>query len=206
MFARSTTFKGKPAAVDAGIAVVREQVMPAVLQMDGCVGISMLVDRESGGCITTTAWSSEQAMRASEHSVAPLRDRVQQLFGDRPEVRAWEIAVLHRLHPVGEGAWSRVTWTRADPGTVDQQLHIFRIGTLPQLEDLPGFCSASLLIDRRTGEAALAATYESRDALSESRDAAMELRVDATTRMGARIVDVAEFEVALAHLRVPETV
>ena len=206
MYARSTTFKGKPPAMDAGIALVREQVMPAVQEMDGCVGISMLVDRESGGSITTTAWSSEAAMRESEQAVAPLRDRVQQVFGDRPEVRVWEIAVLHRMRPAGDGAWCRVTWTAADPAALDQQLHVFRIGTLPQIEDLPGFCSASLLIDRSTGDTALAATYESRDALSQSRDAAMDLRADAAMRMSARIIDVAEFEVALAHLRVPETV
>lgn len=206
MFARSTTYTGKPEAVDAGIALVRDDVMPAVEQMPGCVGLSMLVDRDAGGCVVTSAWASEGAMRATEHQVAPLRDRVQRLFGNRPQVREWEIAVLHRIRRSGEGAWSRVTWTRVEPAAVEEQLYLFRVGVLPQIEDLPGFCSASLLVDRRTGAAALAATYESRDALAQSRDAASELRTDSTRQMGAEIVDVAEFEVALAHLRVPETV
>ena len=206
MFARSTTFRGKPGVVDAGIALVRDEVMPALAEMDGYVGMSMLVDRESGSCIVTSAWSSGASMGASEQAVGPLRDRAQQVFGDRPEVRRWEIAVLHRMRPIPEGAGARVTWTRVHPARLDEQLHVFRIGTLPQLEDLPGFCSASLLIDRATGAAALAATYESRDALAHSRDAAADLRAASTQRMGADIVDVAEFEVALAHLRVPETV
>jgi hypothetical protein len=34
----------------------------------------------------------------------------------------------------------------------------------------------------------------------------VDLRVSATTQMGVQILDVAEFEVAVAHLRVPETV
>jgi hypothetical protein len=206
MFARSTTFKGKPSAVDAGVALVREQVMPAVSAMPDCVGLSMLVDRDSGSCITTTAWATEQAMLSSDQQVAPLRDRAMQIFGDRPEVRQWEIAVLHRAQPSGDGACARVTWTRLDPAQVDHQLYVFRIGTLPQLEDLPGFCSASLLIDRKGGTAALAVTYESREALSTGREAAVDLRVSATTQMGVQILDVAEFEVAVAHLRVPETV
>lgn len=205
MFARSTTFKGKPSAVDDGIALVRDEVMPKVLAMPGCIGLSLLADRESGSCITTTSWEDADRMRASQSAVASLRDRAQQIFGDRPEVREWEIAVLHRLRATPAGACARVTWTRVDPSAMDQQLYVFRVGTLPQMEDLPGFCSASLLIDRSTGKSALAATYESREAMTDSRDPAMDLRRESMTRMGAQLIDVAEFEVALAHLRVPET-
>lgn len=206
MFARSTTLKGKPSAVDAGIALVRDEIMPAVLRMDGCVGLSMLVDRATGSCITTTAWDREEQMLASEQPAAALRDRAQQVFGDRPEVRRWEIGVLHRIRPTGPGACARVTWTQVAPATMDEQLYVFRVGTMPQLEDLPGFCSASLLLDRGTGKSALSVTYESREALAESRDPAMDLRSATAKWMGAEILDVAELEVALAHLRVPETV
>ncbi len=55
MYARSTTVHGNPAAIDVGIAYVREAVIPAVRDMDGCIGLSMLVDRASGRCIVTTA-------------------------------------------------------------------------------------------------------------------------------------------------------
>jgi heme-degrading monooxygenase HmoA len=206
MYARSTTFKDKPAAIEAGIAMVRDEVMPAVEQIEGCIGLSMLVDRESGGCIVTTAWDTEDALLGSEQRVAPLRDRAQQLFGSRPEVRIWEIAVLHRLRHTDDGACARVTWTRVDPELVEQQLEMFRSEVLPRVEELPGFCSISLLVDRRTGMGALATIYESAEALAESREAAMDLRTDSTQRMSTTVLDVAEFEVALAHLRVPATV
>ena len=55
MYARSTTVRGNPDSVDEGITYVRDKVMPAVQQMDGCVGLSMLADRTSGRCIVTTA-------------------------------------------------------------------------------------------------------------------------------------------------------
>ena len=46
MYARSTTVRGDPQSVDDGIAYVRDEVMPAVQQMDGCIGLSMLADRD----------------------------------------------------------------------------------------------------------------------------------------------------------------
>ena len=206
MYARSTTFTDRPQAVDAGIAMVRDEVMPAVQEMPGCVGLSMLVDRSSGSCIVTTAWVSEEALQGSAPLVAPMRDRAQQLFGSRPEVRTWEIAVLHRMHAVVDGACARVTWTRLPRAELDEQVATFRSSVLPRMEVLPGFCSASLLVERRAGRSALAVVYDSRDALEQSRQAAAGIRRDAVRQMAGELLDVAEFEVALAHLRVPETV
>ena len=206
MYARSTTFKDRPEALDDAVALVRDDIMPAVQAMDGCVGLSMLVDRTSGSCIVTTAWASQPDLESSAPRVAPLRDRAHRLFGSRPEVRVWEIAVLHRAHHTGDGACARVTWLRVPPDGVDDQVDSFRMGTLPQVEELPGFCSASLLVDRMTGQMALAVVYDSAEMLDRSREAAMGLRAEAVRGTAAEVVDVAEFDVVLAHLRVPETV
>ena len=65
MYARSTTIQGQPASIDAGIAHVRDSVMPAVEGIDGCVGLSLFVDRRYGSCIPTTSWESEEEIRAS---------------------------------------------------------------------------------------------------------------------------------------------
>jgi quinol monooxygenase YgiN len=206
VYARSTTFKDRPAAVDEAVAMVRDEVMPAVQAMDGCIGLSMLVDRSSGSCIVTSAWASQPDLESSAMRVAPLRDRAQQLFGSRPEVRVWEIAVLHRAHTTGDGACARVTWLRVPADAVDEQVDSFRTATLPQVEELPGFCSASLMVDRAAGEMALAVVYDSAEMLDRSREAAMGLRAEAVRGTPAEVVDVAELDVVLAHLRVPETV
>lgn len=206
MYARSTTFKDRPEAIDDAITLVRDEVMPAVQEMEGCIGLSMLVDRTSGSCIVTTAWASLPDLESSAPRVAPMRDRAHRLFGTRPEIRVWEIAVLHRAHTVGEGAVARVTWSRLPRDRMDDHRELFASHVLPQVELLPGFCSASLLMDRDTGLATVAVVYDSQDALERNRPAALDLRSQTLQRLPAEFLDVAEFEVPLAHLRVPETV
>ena len=66
MYARSTTIQAQPESIEAGITHMRDKVMPALETIDGCVGLSLLVDRTSGRCIVTSSWESEEAMGASE--------------------------------------------------------------------------------------------------------------------------------------------
>ena len=70
--------------------------------------------------------------------------------------------------------------------------------------DLEGFCSASFLINRSTGRAVSSTTFDSHDAMDRNRERATELRNTRTRELGADIIDVGEFELTLAHLRVPE--
>jgi hypothetical protein len=206
MYARTTTIRGTSQAIDDATAYMRDDVMPAVQQMDGFVGLSFLADRDSGRCIVATAWQSEEAMRATMDRVGPLRDRVAEILGGSPEVQAWEIVVLHRVQEAPAGAWVRVTWPRIDPARVDQLLETFRMGVLPRFEEMEGFCSASMLVDRGEGAAAGTVTFQDRATLERSRDAAAGIRERASQEIGVQFVDVAEFELLLAHLRVPETV
>ncbi|MGY1731583.1 hypothetical protein ACI798_08675 [Geodermatophilus sp. SYSU D01045] len=206
MYARTTTIHGTTQAIDDAVTYMRDEVMPVVQEMDGFVGLSFLADRGSGRCIVATAWQTEEAMNATADRVRPMRDRVAEVLGGGAEVRTWEIASLHRLHEAPAGACARVTWLRADPDRVEQLLDTFRMGVLPSLEELDGFCSASLLVDRREGAAAATVTYADRATLERTREAGTAIRERASRESGADIVDVAEFELVLAHLRVPETV
>ena len=206
MYARSNTARGDPRRTDDAIAYIRDEVLPAVRRMDGNIGLSMLCDRDSGRSIVTSAWESEEAMRASAEQVRPMRERYTEMMGAQVEVHEWEIAVLHRVHEAPEGACTRVTWTRIDPVRVDEVLDAYKMTLLPRLEQMGGFCSASLLVDRREGLGAGAVTLADRQALVDSRPAADTNREEFTRAMGIDVLEVAEFELAVAHLRVPETV
>lgn len=204
MHARSTTIHATPSAIDAGVRHIRDEVLRALTDVDGFTGLSTLVDRESGRCIVTTAWRSEDAMHTSAELVRPLRDQAAQRFGaDAAEVDEWEIAVLHREHNAGDGAACRVTWMRGDPADVDRLTDVFR-ASLAAIEEAEGFRSASLMINHSTGRAVSSVVYESRAAMDRARRTAEQIRQRATSRASMDIIEVREFELALAHLRVPE--
>jgi len=206
MYARSTTIRGNPQRVEECIAYMRDEVMPAMQQMDGFVGISMLVDRESGRCIMTSAWADEASMRASADSVTPMRQRMVDMLGGEPEVQEWEIAVLHRAHETHDGSWARLTWTRGDPAEGERLMDVYQSHLRPRIEQMDGFCSLSLLVDRGSGMAVGTVTFADRQALEASREPARAIRDDVQPMMNRDVVDVAEMELVLAHLRVPETV
>jgi hypothetical protein len=207
MYARSTTIQAQPLSVDIGIAHVRDVVMPALQELDGFVGLSLLVDRQSGTCIATSAWDGLQTMRASAERVARVRDRAAMMFDGSARVEEWDIALLHRDHQSHEGACVRATWLKVVPDQLNRSLDFYRTAVLPELENLDGFCSASLMVDHPACRRAVScSTFDSMDAMARNRDRATELRSRRVRDLGAEVVDVVEFELAIARLRVPELV
>jgi heme-degrading monooxygenase HmoA len=204
VYARSTTIQAQPSSIDAGVAHLRDEVMPALQGIDGCVGVSLLVDRESGRCIATSAWDTEEAMRASADRIQPIRDRAAEMFGGSPTVEEWEIAALHRDHRSHDGACVRATWVTSDPARIDQNVEFYKTSVLPELENLDGFCSASLMIDRESGRSVATTSFDSREAMERNRDQSTALKNAKIEEAGVEEADEREFELALAHLRAPE--
>ena len=200
MYARSTTFQGRPENIDAGIKFVKTEAAPMLNQIDGCRGLSLLVDRQTGECIATSSWDSEETMLASDKQLRPIRDRGRDVLGGPMQIDAWEIAVLHRTH---HGECCRVSWFKGD---VDAMIGTFRIGILPQLEQTPGFCSASLLVNRSAGLGCATTAWRDRPAMEASRLAADEMRSRVASDADGEIVQVQEFGLAHSHLHVPEMV
>ena len=93
---------------------------------------------------------------------------------------------------------------KVDPANLDRAIDVYKLASLPRLEDLAGFCSASLLVDRASGRAVSSVTYDSLEAMDSNRDAAASMRSATAKDAGAEMLDVCEFELAIAHLRVPE--
>ena len=205
MYARSTTIRSDPSAIDDGIAYTRNEVLPAVRQMDGCLGLSLLVDRHTGRCVATTSWTDADALHRSAEAMRSIREAaVQAARGTETEVDEWSIAVLHRVRSAPDGAAVRVIWARGPAGGMDRVAEGFRSIVVPRAEHLPGFCSVSFLVDHDTGRSAIAATYESRQTMSRAKGQAVAIREEFLDRMGVQVAEIAEFDLVIASLRVPE--
>ena len=120
-------------------------------EMQGCVGMSFVVDRDSGRCIATSSWESMDEMRASFDQLAPMRERGAEIIGSAATVDEWEIALMHRDHTSGDGACCRITWGQTSD--VDRVIEGFREhGAAPDRGDWTASCERQH--DRRPRRAA----------------------------------------------------
>jgi hypothetical protein len=198
VYARSTTFHGRPGNIDAGITFIESEAGPMLVKIEGCRGLSMLVDRETGHCVATTSWEGEKAMRDSDEQLRPIRDRGRDILGGSMQVDEWEIAIMHRSQ---HGECCRASWMQGD---LESMTETMRMRILPELEGTTGFCSASLLVNRSTGLGCATTAWETRAAMEGSRSAADDMRSRVAADAAGEIVDVHEFDLAYAHLHVPE--
>ena len=206
MFARSSTIQAQTSMIDPGTEYVRDMVMSSMQRMDVFVGLSLMVNRGSGRCIATSAWRTQQAMRDSAAKVQDIRDAAADAFGGIAEVDEWEVAVMHRAHHARTGTCMRAVWSHTEPANVDGAIELFKHGALPRVEDLPGFCSASLMVNRSDGRACVTIAYDTRADMEANREAAAAIREDVSREGHMLITDVVEFDLAVAHLHIPETV
>ena len=77
---------------------------------------------------------------------------------------------------------------------------------MPKLDDLAGFTSVSVMVRRDDGLTVAAVSYDSRDAPRAGERGRAGVPGGVRPRLGIEVVDTAEFDVAIAHLRVPETI
>jgi len=84
----------------------------------------------------------------------------------------------------------RATWSETDPAQIDTAADLFKQQTLSRIEDLPGFCSASLLVNRSDGRAVVTVGYDSREALDLSRMPADAVRDEAAREGNLQVVEV----------------
>lgn len=145
-------------------------------------------------------------MQATDGVVSPMRTKAAELMGGEATVDEWEIAVMHREHDAQEGSWCRVTWLRGEPSEIESTIDFFKDNVLARIEGADGFCSASFMVNRMTGECCGTARFETRADLEATREMASGLRDERSRMGGVHFTDIDECELVIAHLRVPELV
>ena len=124
------------------------------------------------------------------------------MLGDEMTVAEWEIALLHRMHASGDGACVRCSWMHAAVDRIDGCIDMVR-ASMSELDEVEGFCGASLFVNRDAGLAVISTSWRDPSALEATREGAKK-RQQSAAEAGLDILDVTEFDLVMAHLRVPE--
>ncbi len=206
MYARSSTFHGDPHRIDDAVRYLRDRAMPALMGMDGFVGISMLADRGSGRSVITSSFEDLAALQRSASEMRGIRARIADVLQSPAALAEWRIALLHRERSAPEGARTRLTWCRTDPARLDPLLDAYAESIVPRLADLPGFCSVSVMADAVEGHSATAVTFADDAVLDAAMTQLAPLLEELGRQHGGEVTDEATFDLVLAHLSVPETV
>jgi heme-degrading monooxygenase HmoA len=95
MNARVTLVQISPGKLDEAIGVYRDSVAPAAKQQQGCSGVYLLTDRETGKGISITLWETEAAMTMGESSGYYQQQlaKFKGIFGAPPVREAYEVSV-----------------------------------------------------------------------------------------------------------------
>ena len=81
MHARVTTLEIPPDRMDDATRHVQERVLPQLSQMEGFKGFVALGSRQSGKLQGVAFWESEEALRATDEAVVPVREGAAEAAG-----------------------------------------------------------------------------------------------------------------------------
>jgi hypothetical protein len=93
--------------------------------------------------------------------------------------------------------YARVPTFRIPAQNIDASITHFKETSLPGLRKLAGFKGATALVSRETGTLRIVAYWDSREALESSFEPTKALRAQYVDKLGAELVSLEEFEVAV---------
>jgi hypothetical protein len=205
MYARSMSGREDWTRIENTIPFVRQGMHPVITEIEGNQGLCMLLDQHGRRFVVISGWETQQAMHASDQTVAPLRAEAARMLGGSPDVQEWEVAALQRTADLEPGNWVSVACVGTDPGNVDRVVDTFRDTVLPAAANLPGCRGAMLLVDRDEGRVASAVTFESYPTLHSAHKAG-----PLHDLSGAGLVtgpdDVRDYEIDIADVRLPDSI
>ena len=90
----------------------------------------------------------------------------------------------------------------ADDGTLELYLRLVRERVLPVVRAIPGFSGYLALTDRERGEVLVLTLWASEQQMLASEETTVQLRSEAADKVGATLVSVERFRVAISELDV----
>ena len=104
MLARLITLQNTPEQYEAGLKLVRDDLLPWARENTGFCGAIGLVDRERGKSLVLTLWADEETLRASADAAERLSALAADATGARREpLESFEVSIFDVPGPA-EGA------------------------------------------------------------------------------------------------------
>jgi hypothetical protein len=185
--ARVHLLTADPALVGDLVHYVTNDARKVVEDHPGNRGMALLGIPELAVMVVETFWVTGDAMRDSEKAEEPLRRETIRQGRATVSVERHEVASSVRLERPHPGAGVRLTRVDFEPATVGPAIADYEDTALPWLTEAEGFCSALLLVHRRSGRAIFETVWRDGAALAASRSAAAAIRADAMAATGGVI-------------------
>ncbi len=203
MWARVSIYRGEPQQVQATIARIQAEGIPALHRLTGFSGGFWVMNHEDTAGLNLTLWASEEALKATAEATQALRDTGSQAseveqVGVRPyEVLAWSMvdgapAMQVRAARLG-------TFRGSFPGQqMDEHLRYLQEEFIDFLKLQPGYLGSFWLVDRPAGDILSFSMWANREDLlpaSEQVKQRGKIRLEAGGKPGAEPDSVELFDV-----------
>jgi hypothetical protein len=167
----------------------------------GSLGMSLEVNAELGAAVATSHWVSADAMKESEHTVAPLMEKAAGRGGGTSSVERYELSSFMQAARPRAGSGVRFTRSDLETSDVDDAIANYEDSAIPWLLSTDGFCRVVTLVNRRTRQAVNETVWLDEDALAGSRSAEAAIRLEAVAATTAEIRALEEYQLAFSSAR-----
>jgi hypothetical protein len=183
MYTRRLTFNGAT-DIDAGVAYLRDEVLPVLHAQRGYRGLHASADRANGVLGILSLWDTEADREASNSALGKARDEALKRIGGQVTIENFEQRSAAVVRPPVPGCAVMITEISMDPASIDDNTAFFESQVLPQMKSQPGFCAVRNMIDRETGRGFTGVVCESKETLNALRDAIAPTRSEAAASRG----------------------
>jgi heme-degrading monooxygenase HmoA len=186
--------------MDAGVAFLRDKVVPELKGQKGFRGLTASGNRTTGDFGILGLWDSLEDLNASDSAVSKLRQEAMAAIGGEISVETMEQMVGEVARPQDlVGSPLRIVRVKMDPAKVDDHVAFFRSDVLPELKAAPGFLAVRNMVDRSTGEGVVGTIWADDDSMKASEATAEERRQRAADR-GVQISEPTYRTVLFSHV------
>jgi len=182
MFARVNNVTGAK-DIDAGVAYLRDKVVPELQGQKGFRGLTMSGNRSTAEVGILGLWATLEDLEASDSTVSKLRKEAMNALGGEITVATMEQVVAEVPqaqdmvgHPL------RIVRVKMDPAQVDEHVAFFRSTVLPELKATAGFLAVRNFVDRKTGNGTVGTTWTDEESMLANEATAEERRQLALAR------------------------